>query len=178
MDQNYQKGFTLIELLVVIAIIGILAVAVLFSISPAETLKKSRDASRLQEITNLRKSLDSVIATKTAENVLSTISCPYNNPCNSVNGSRSADGTGWLPIDLREYIPALPADPLNNKSGIQIANGTTATIKMYFATDGNVYTMATYLESPQNASKLTNDGGSDANLYEVGTGTANALTIN
>ncbi|KKS99407.1 MAG: hypothetical protein UV75_C0005G0024 [Candidatus Giovannonibacteria bacterium GW2011_GWA1_43_15] len=54
--QNKQGGFTLIELLVVIAIIGILASVVLASLNSAR--KKSRDARRIADISQLRVALE------------------------------------------------------------------------------------------------------------------------
>ena len=40
------KGFTLIELLIVIALLGALAVGLLATIDPFEQLKKGRDTSK------------------------------------------------------------------------------------------------------------------------------------
>ncbi|MDP3935058.1 MAG: type II secretion system protein [Candidatus Giovannonibacteria bacterium] len=54
--QSKQGGFTLIELLVVIAIIGILASVVLASLNSAR--KKSRDARRIADISQLRVALE------------------------------------------------------------------------------------------------------------------------
>ena len=172
-----QKGFTLIELLVVIAIIAILAVIVVFAINPAELMRKSRDSVRIQEITALRKSIDATIATKTGS-VLISANCPYNNPCNSAGGGQSSNGTGWLPVDIQQYSPTLPIDPLNNKPNVITADGTPAVAKYYFATDGEYYTVASFLESYQNITLQTNDGGLENRLYELGTGVSNPITIN
>ncbi len=53
--RHKNTGFTLIELLVVIAVIGMLSSIVLVSFGPVR--KKSRDAKRLQDITQLKKAI-------------------------------------------------------------------------------------------------------------------------
>lgn len=52
-----NRGFTLLELLVVIAIIAILAAFIIFILNPAETLKKSRDSARINDLTTTNKAL-------------------------------------------------------------------------------------------------------------------------
>lgn len=52
------KGFTLIELLVVITVIGILAGSLLIVINPVEQLKKSRDAQRKHDLSQVQKALE------------------------------------------------------------------------------------------------------------------------
>jgi type II secretion system protein G len=54
--KGIKKGFTLIELLVVIAIIGLLSSIVLASLNTARA--KARDASRLEEIKQIKTALE------------------------------------------------------------------------------------------------------------------------
>ena len=54
---NRNKGFTLLELLIVISIIAILAIALVFLLNPAETLKKSRDAQRISDLNTVKTAL-------------------------------------------------------------------------------------------------------------------------
>jgi len=54
MKNNKKGGFTLLELLIVIAIIAILSVALVIVLNPAETLKKSRDAQRISDLSTLK----------------------------------------------------------------------------------------------------------------------------
>lgn len=52
--KNKKSGFTLLELLIVIAIIAILSVALVIVLNPAETLKKSRDAQRISDLSTMK----------------------------------------------------------------------------------------------------------------------------
>lgn len=54
MGKNKKSGFTLLELLIVIAIIAILSVALVLVLNPAETLKKSRDAQRISDLSTIK----------------------------------------------------------------------------------------------------------------------------
>jgi prepilin-type N-terminal cleavage/methylation domain-containing protein len=49
-----SRGFTLLELLIVIAIIAVLSVVLIIVINPAETLKKSRDAQRISDLSTMK----------------------------------------------------------------------------------------------------------------------------
>jgi len=55
--KNKHQGFTLLELLIVIAIIAVLSVALVFVLNPAETLKKSRDAQRISDLSAIKTAL-------------------------------------------------------------------------------------------------------------------------
>ncbi len=145
-----QKGFTLIELLVVIAVIGAVAAVILFAINPVENMRKSRDARRQQDLANIRKALDIAIAKSTSDH------------------TQSADGTGWMPVNLQRYLPVLPLDPKNGDIGIMNSSGNTITPYYYFASDGQSYRLASYLESAANTGKTSQDGGAESDMLEVG----------
>lgn len=78
-----SRGFTLLELLIVISIIAILSVALILTINPAETLKKSRDAQRISDLSTLKTALGLV---------LTASSTPYLAPNNTdcLQGGSSA----------------------------------------------------------------------------------------
>jgi len=57
MKRRKSDGFTLLELLIVIAIIAILSVALVLVLNPGETLKKSRDAQRISDLSTIKTAL-------------------------------------------------------------------------------------------------------------------------
>lgn len=57
MNHNQKRGFTLLELLITISIIAILSLIIIFILNPAETLKKSRDAQRIADLSTLKTAL-------------------------------------------------------------------------------------------------------------------------
>ncbi len=164
--RSNNKGFTLVELLVVIAIIGILAGVVLIAINPAQLLMKARDSQRLQDMDTVHKAFGLALADN--EVTLSdTTGCLT---CTSDTGTQAVDGTnGWVKFTinagktgLAKYLPALPVDPTNSAGLIYT-----------FASDGNAYEFNTVLESADNTTKMSTDGGNDNDVFEIGT----SLTI-
>ena len=55
--EKREAGFTLLELLIVVSIIAILSVALVLVLDPAETLKKSRDAQRMSDMSTIKTAL-------------------------------------------------------------------------------------------------------------------------
>ncbi len=160
-----QKGFTLVELLVVVAIIAVLAGVVIVAINPAALLQKSRDATRLQDLENVHKALSLALADGEIA-LTATGTCAS---CTSLSGTQAVDGTGWVKFSiptgktgLAKYIPALPADPTNTATNVYTYGATTTG-----------YELNAVLESPDNAAKMSTDGGNAAGTWEIGT----SLTI-
>ncbi len=154
-------GFTLVELLVVIAIIAILAAVVVLIINPLELTRRGRDAARLTDLANLQQAIN--IAVQEASVSAAEILCVGGgDPCfGSSTGSRSADGTGWVKVNLSSQqsvsVATLPVDPINN-----------TTYHYTYCSNGNVWEINTKLESTQQGEKADKDGGDDPALYEVG----------
>ncbi len=157
-----SAGFTLVELLVVIAIIAVLAAVVVLIINPLELTRRSRDAARLTDLSNLQQAIN--VAVQEATNSGSTILCNgATYPCNgsSQTGSRAADGTGWVKVNLSSQksvsVPTLPVDTIND-----------ATHHYTYCADIDAWEIDTTLESDQQKGKMGTDGGNDNNLYETG----------
>ncbi len=116
-----SAGFTLVELLVVIAIIAILAAVVVLIINPLELTRRSRDAARFTDLSNLQQAIN--VAVQEATGSATAILCMGGSaPCNgsSNTGTRGSDGTGWVKVDMSIQksvsLPTLPIDPINDAS--------------------------------------------------------------
>ncbi len=165
------QGFTLVELLIVIAIIAILAAVVVLIVNPLELTRRGRDAARLSDFANLQQAIN--IAVQEATNSTQYLLCGgVAGSCagNSVTGTRSSAGTGWAKVNLGTQtsvsVPTLPIDPINTNTGV--GNGN----HYIYCSDGSSWEMVTILESVQQNSKMSNDGGSDNAKYEVGSSLA------
>ncbi len=156
-----RKGFTLIELLVVVAILGILMVAVVLAINPVDMMKKGRDSTRLSDMDTVRKAIDLAVAD--GATLTTTTSAG-----DSTTGTRVTTGTGWVSVAVSKYLATLPIDPKNNVSFADAA-GNTVTGKYLYFSDGSGYELNCYLESTDNVTKYTTDGGNGTTIYEVGT---------
>ncbi len=55
--KEQAKGFTLLELLIVVSIIAILSVALVIVLNPAETLRKTRDTTRIADLNTMKTAL-------------------------------------------------------------------------------------------------------------------------
>ncbi len=160
-----RQGFTLVELLVVIAIIAILAAVVVLIINPMELTRRGRDAARLSDLANLQSAIN--VAVQEATGSAATILCSQggatctgdSNPGTTAN--RNSNGTGWVRVNLSAQksvsVPTLPVDPINN-----------ATTHYTYCSDGSAWEIDTALESVQQGTKTSQDGGNDDALYEVG----------
>lgn len=155
-----QRGFTLIELLVVVAVVVVLTGVLVFAIKPDELLKKGRDARRMTDLENLSKA----ITLGLAEGEITLVNTTACTVCTSQSGSPAVDGTGFVKytvpaskVGLAKYMPTLPLDPKN-----------TGNLLYKFASDGSSYEFDAVLESADNVSKMTTDGGNAPGVYEVG----------
>ncbi len=150
------------ELLVVIAIIAILAAVVVLIINPLELTRRGRDAARLTDLANLQQAIN--VAVQEATNSGQNIACAGAGPTcrdDSKIGLRTTDGTGWVRVNLGVQtsvsVPTLPVDPTNS------------TVYHYaYCGSGDNWEIYTVLESAQQSPKMTTDGGTNNNYYEVG----------
>lgn len=173
MKKNFNKkgftpkksGFTLIELLVVVGILGLLAVAALVAINPAEAQRKSRDSQRLKDMATLQTVVEQFLSDNSSPLTLTSGT--------SETGDRDC-ATGWLADALGgstcAYISTLPIDPVNRVASVWSSGGARVTKGAYYFIKfggGGTYKICTYLESAANESKLTVDGGKDDERFEA-----------
>lgn len=157
------KGFTLTELLVVLTILAILLGILILIINPLELSRRSRDTARMSDLNTLQQGINLILHEQggTTSDLFCT-GLPY--PCTGKSSSdnRKSDGTGWVKMNLRTdkslNTEFLPIDPVN-----------TAYYHYTYCSDHDNWEIATKLESKQLASKMTDDGGSNPDLYEIGT---------
>jgi general secretion pathway protein G len=114
-----RKGFTLIELLVVIAIIGVMAALVIVNLSSAN--KKSRDARRKSDLSQISKALELYY-----DDLMYYPTQATRAAVSGISGSLTPN-----------YIKTLPQDPRN----------TGANIYYYLSANGNSYTLEAQLEN-------------------------------
>jgi len=185
MTNTNNKGFTLIELLVVIAIIGVLAAVVLLAINPAEMLRKSRDTNRMSDMITMRKAIDATVASGSAD-LATAAGCTFASPCKGIStATRGVTATlttytGWARVNLVGFLATLPVEP--SATTYKILGGTVDTTGAvpgyYFATIGNDYRLATYLESVGNSTKASGDGGTMPTMFETGTDLTTVIVPN
>ncbi len=197
---NKRRAFTLIELLVVIAILAILAVVVVLVLNPAELLAQSRDTTRLSDMTTLTSavnlyntdqsgassfslgsssvlyvSVPDPMATTTAGDQCEGLGLPaiptgWTYHCAASSTYHDINGTGWLPVDLKNIssgspLGSLPVDPVN-----QTSTGYYYT----YATNGAQFELTSLMESQKynlggSDDKVSTDGGILPDTYEAGT---------
>ncbi len=161
--QAENTGFTMVELIVVLGIAVVITGVLFAAIDPQSILAKSRDAERIQDLDELDKALQLALADDSII-LEDTTDCET---CNSFTGSPKANGEGWVKFTVVEkmpglsnYLPRLPVDPFNVEPLVYTFAADYETQK---------YKISVPLESPDNANRMRLDGGSDPNLYEVGT---------
>jgi len=178
-----KKGITFIEILIVLSVIVILLSFFLFIWNKSNFASKARDAKRINDLQLIDLTLKTILSTGEdiylgEENIIytslpdSSFTCsnynltkifpPFSYRCKRINSYLNLNGSGWIPVDfsLSQTISfkSLPVDPLNNEEYFytyQVKNGK--------------YKLTAKLEDPGNYLKLSNDGGFEPNLYEVGT---------
>ena len=181
-----RKGFTLLELLIVIGILAILSTTVVLVINPAQLLKKARDSQRISDLNTLKTAIayymteysdpgiGSAYSVQTYSDLLDVL-C-YTGGHKATTTLQTVNGTGWIPINFTlipggSPIGSLPADP--NVSDLaatavyhytyQVSTSTDMTFKLTARMESDYYS------NGGGGDVESTDGGTNLNLYEVGT---------
>lgn len=117
-----SKGFTLLELLIVIAIIAVLSVVLIIVINPAETLKKSRDAQRISDLSTMKTAIG-IFTTSTSTVYLA--GSASNAGCKTGGGAGSYGASSKLYYSLPSGS-AITDTSLDGGTGSQPAAGQVA----------------------------------------------------
>lgn len=185
-----NRAFTLIEVLVSVAIVAILSIIVVFVLNPQEMLKQSRDSNRLNDISNVSRALNYIIAnepnsflglpntiyislpdpslsgnqTSTCSNMnLPPLPSGYNYYCVSSENLVKNDGTGWIPINFSQQpVFKITKLPIDPKNDI---NNYYVYI---YDPSNNSYEFNANLESNKYNHLLAEDSGDSNFLYEIG----------
>ena len=135
-----RKGFTLIELLIVVAIIGILAVALVPTITDAPA--RARDAARKAAVNSVLTALESYN--------IDNGSYPTGNFClNDTFAANSVQETF-----INNYLNGNPPTQTTPSGGSICADGNEASVR-YESSDGTSYNVYIQLEKAGNASIAT-----------------------
>ncbi|MCP6719934.1 MAG: type II secretion system protein [Patescibacteria group bacterium] len=185
-----KKGFTLIELLVVIAIVAVLATAVILVINPAELIKQARDSTRISDMAALNSAVSLYLADVATPGLdgadgqacsSATERCTFGTAGRAeatctTNASTTVDGVGWVGVDFLDIssgspLSRLPVDPIATQ-GSTNCGATDERCFYSFACNGTNYELGATMESTKFAGGGSDvegtDGGSDPNIYEVG----------
>jgi len=139
MHKKTAVGFTLLELLIVVAIIAILAVIVILVLDPAETLKRSRDAQRLADLTSMKNAIG-IYTTTASGSVIIMAGLPTDTPKNALCKGTDNQDTNYdvgtdrifysLPFDKNAAVTtitdgSLDGGPMNSQQVSQSNNSRT-----------------------------------------------------
>ena len=92
-----KSGFTLLELLIVIGILAILSAVVVFILNPAETLRKSRDAQRIADLSTVKSALGFYLVhtgTPLLDNTAGNTTCKNGTGIDTIYYSYPSDSPG------------------------------------------------------------------------------------
>lgn len=194
-----KKAFTIIEILIVVGVLGILAVALLVLINPAEAQRRTRDTKRLKDAQFLE-SIVKQYLDDGGEAFADNTVCTETDMCYSDSGAgvdEIAAGTDTVPCDTTTaynwlgennvnfcaYAKAIPVDPTNQSAATCVDDSiadpldtnTSCNVFYTVVVNGQNYEIAVRQESTSNVTKVANDGGNSDEWYEIFTTGSNDL---
>lgn len=162
---KFKKGFTLIELMVVVLIVGLLSGLIVVNVNNSRI--SARDARRIADLDTIRTAIE-MYASVNKGKYPTVAGAVYSIPTS----------TQWISTDpplVPNYIPVLPADPIN---------GTVNTIEYKYGyitnADGTNYKLVAYrMESSEGKAKANNakDGGNSTDEYELFSSGGQSLSL-
>lgn len=99
-NKKQSKGFTLLELLIVIAVLAILSAALVLVLNPAESMKKSRDTQRMNDLAALKTAIGLYITSVGSPDLDAAI-----------GGCLGDDGLGAAVTDAKIFYSANETEP-------------------------------------------------------------------
>lgn len=151
---RFQGGFTYMELTVVLVILLIILTLITVLVNPIGKIKEARDKTRLSNIMTIDRAVNEfLLDNKRYPDQLDVLRTSNTLPSGSIDLTRS--NLGWIYDDLSRYTPNLPIDPVND----------SVYYYSYIHNDTG-YEINAILESQFDL--MSDDGGNDANSYEVG----------
>lgn len=128
-----------------------------------EGIRAGRDGNRLNDLDLLQRDLYEILQESTASAVKTLCAQTGKYPCSgrSTEDSRSADGNGWVKVNISKDVsrmPFLPIDPQNDTQ-----------FHYTYCADKDSWEANARLESNDYGSHAGSDGGDNGLLYEVGT---------
>jgi prepilin-type N-terminal cleavage/methylation domain-containing protein len=182
----HNKGFTLLELLVVISILAVLSAVTVVVLNPAELLRRSRDAQRLNDLAAITSAISFYMTETSSPDLDGPGTCSTTAFWVSVQSGMGTSGLtvttttaanvglvnggGWIKVDLASLnsgspLPAFPVDPTNTAGG-----GSPSRFYAYACRTSPLgFQLVANLESASYKPKEGTDGGNAGALYETGT---------
>ena len=186
-----KKGFTLLELLIVIGILAILSTTIIIVINPAQLLKRARDSQRISDLNTMKTAIAYYITEETG--TLSIGSLFSAQTYADIAGAKchatatvapavafTTGGSGWIPINFDGLSGGSPIGSLPHDPKITALDADPGRYYVYMVGHATNYTfkLVANMESTMYGSggtAETDDGGTDATLYEVGTSMTTAI---
>jgi len=158
-----HSGFNAVELFLSLGLVFILVGVVVWAVNPIERFRQRRDERRFTDFDRVKEAIDAALWDEVP--LANTFGVPSSTV--GIEVMTKVDGSGWVSMDLSNWVKDLPEDPLNEKTFTDVLE--SAVLGEYqFISDGAYYILRTHLEAEINKGKYTEDGN-DNSWYEVGT---------